>query len=137
MRASYRRFVVGGKFCPCGSHQKNRLRSCPGFAPAPQQPLKAEGLNGAVIHRADVPRQRGLKRRPLGTLLSPPDAVRPRDCLSLELWPKAWLPLERAVRGITPDTPDQRGRAALQIPAQGTLPLDAAMDSPSGLTRFH
>ena len=29
---------------------------------------------------SDVPRQRGLKRRPLGTRLSPPDVVRPRGC---------------------------------------------------------
>lgn len=82
---------------------------------------------------SDVPRQRGLKRRPLGTLLSLPDAVRPRGCQPLEPWPKAGLPLEQAVRGITPDTPHRPERAALQIPAQGVLPLDAAIHPLPGL----
>ena len=35
-----------------------------------------------------------------------------------------------------PDTPRLQGRAALKIPAQGVLPLDAAMDIPFRLTRF-
>ena len=82
---------------------------------------------------SDVPRQRGLKRRPLGTLLSPPDAVRPRDLPSLELWPMAGLPLTSR-QGYHPRHPAMRGRAALQIPAQGVLPLDAAIHIPYGLT---
>jgi len=58
-------------------------------------------------------RARGTHTPSLGTLLSPPDVVRPRGCLPLELRPKAGLPLERAVRGITPDTPHRQERAAL------------------------
>lgn len=90
--------------------------------------------NSAVIHRKRCSALKGLQSRPLESLLSPPDVVRPRGCQSLEPRPKARLPLERAVRGITPDTPRRQGRAALNIPAQGVLPLDAAIFIPSGLT---
>jgi len=72
-------------------------------------------------------RARGTHTPSLGTLLSLPDVVRPRGCLPLELRPKAGLPLERAVRGMAPDTHIGKGRAALKIPAQGVLPLDAAI----------
>ena len=92
------------------------------------------GANSAVIHRKRCSALKGLQSRPLESLLSPPDAVRPRGCLPLELRPKAGLPLERAVRDIVPDTPRRQGRAALKIPAQGLLPLDAAIVIPSGLT---
>src|SRR5262249_36417914 len=71
---------------------------------------------------SDVPRQRGLKRRPLGTLLSLPDAVRPRGCQPLEPWPKAGLPLEQAVRGITPDTPQCEGVPPFKSPPKGCCP---------------
>lgn len=88
------------------------------------------GANSAVIHRKRCSALKGLQSRPLESLLSPPDVVRPRGCQSLEPRPKAGLPLEQAVRGITPDTPRRQERAALNIPAQGVLPLDAAIFIP-------
>ncbi len=45
--------------------RKKRLRSCPGFAPAPQQPMKGKTRNGAVIHRKRCSAPEGLIRRPL------------------------------------------------------------------------
>jgi hypothetical protein len=122
VRASLRRFDTVRKNCPVPRNPAAlvpRLRTGTAAAHEGKNP-EWRGYTSQAMFRA-----RGTQTPSLGTRLSPPDVVRPRGCLPLELRPKAWLPLERAVRGITPDTPPLAGHSALAEPDQRTRPLDS------------
>src|SRR5262249_36417913 len=128
------------KILPTWQSPENRLRVRPGFAPSPQQPLKAEGLNGAVIHRKRCSAPKGTQtpspwnppftagRCPAKGLPAPRTLAKGRAALGTSR------------QGYHPRHPAMRGRAALQIPAQGVLPLDAAIhslpDLPPSIDRF-
>ena len=126
VRASLRRFDTHRKICPVPQKLAAlvpRLRTGTAAAHEGENP-EWRGYTSQAMFRA-----RGTHTPSLGTLLSPPDVVRPRGRLPLELRPKTWLPLERAVRGMAPDTRIGKGRAALKIPAQGSAALGCSYPS--------
>ena len=84
-------------------------RSREGLARGPSE----KATNSAVIHRKRCSALNGLKRRPLESLLSPPDAVRPRGC----------PPPDPGHKGVPPLwNPDQR-TPSLGTGRRGKFPL--------------